>query len=100
MANLAILDQKRGLPTFPRKIGTAAALASLSCSASLWVVEALWYLFHIPWMNGLTGFDFLKITGAGVVLSSISAACRVKLAIVAVSVAVVMFFFVMYIMVS
>ena len=96
--NLAIPGEKRGLPTWPKKLGTVAAFASLSCSASLWIDGALWYLFHFSWTNRFTGFDFFKITAVGVVLSVISALWRVKLAIVAVPVAVAMFFLVMYIM--
>jgi len=98
MENLAIPDHKRGLPTWSKKSGTAAAFASLICSASLWIVGALWYLFHFSWANRVTGFDFLKITAVGVVLSVISAVSRVKLAIVAVPLAGAMFFLVMYIM--
>ena len=72
--NLAIFEHKRGLP------------------------GALSYLFHISSANPLTGFDFVKITALGVVPSAISAVCRVKLAIVAVPEAVLMFFLVVYIM--
>ena len=96
MENLAIPDQKRGLPTWPKKLGTASAFASLTCSGSLWIIAALEYLFHFSWTNRLTGFDFLKITAAGADLSIISALCRVKLAIVAVPAAVAMFFLAMY----
>jgi hypothetical protein len=98
MDNLAIPDQKRGLPTWPKKLGTASALGGLICSGSLWIAAALWYLVHFSWTNRLTGFDFLKITAVGAVLSMISALGRVKLAIVAVPAAVAMFFLVMYIM--
>ena|SRR5215813_3374029 len=98
MEKLVIPDEKSGLRTWSKKFGTAAAFASLICSASLWIVGALWYLFHISWTNRLTGFDFFKIIAVGAVLSVISAVCRVKLAVVAVPAAVAMFFLVMYIM--
>ena len=98
MENLAIPDQKRGLPTFAKKVGTVAAYASFLCSASMWIVMLLWYLFHFSWTNHLSGYDFLKITAVGVVLSGISAVCRVKLAAFAFPVAVLMFFLVKYTM--
>jgi hypothetical protein len=96
MENLAIPDDKRGLPVWPKKVGTVVAIASLLCSASLWITLALWSLFHFSWTNQVTGFDFLKITALGAVLSLISAICRVKLAFVAIPAAVAMFLFVMY----
>ena len=98
MANLAIPDEKRGLPTFGKKVGIVAAYLSFFCSGSIWVGMALWYLFHFSWINRLTGFDFLKVMAVGVVLSGISAVCRVRLAMFAVPVAVLMFFLVMYTM--
>ena len=96
--NLAIPDERRGLPTIAKKVGTVAAYASFLCSASLWIGMLLWHLFHFSWMNRFTGLDFLKIMGAGVVLSVISGVCRVKLAILAAPVAIVMIFLVMYVM--
>lgn len=98
MENLVIPEQKRGLPTWPKKLGNAAAFASLFCSASLWIAGAMWYAFHFSRAYRLTGFHFLKITAVGVVLAAISAICRVKSAIVAAPLAILMFFLVMYIM--
>ena len=98
MANLTIPNQKRGLPTLPKKVGTVAAYASLLCCAFPWIAWASWYLFHFPWLNRLTGFDFFKLMGVAVILWGISAACRVRIALVAVPVAVVMFFLNVYVM--
>jgi hypothetical protein len=79
-------------------VGNIAAYASLCCSASPWVDGGLLYVFHFSWSNRLTGFHFFKIMAVGLLLSVISAACRAKLSVVAVPVALVMFFFVMYVM--
>jgi len=79
-------------------LGITAAYASFCCSALPWTVWALSYVFHFSWLNRLTGFDIFKITGVGLFLSVISAACRVRLSVVAVPVAAVMFFFIMYVM--
>jgi hypothetical protein len=79
-------------------VGITAAYASFCCSASPWIVWALFYVFHFSWLNHLTGFDIFKITGVGLLLSVISAACRTRISFVAVPVAAVMFFFTMYVM--
>jgi hypothetical protein len=79
-------------------VGNIAAYASLGCSASTWVTVGLFYVFHFSWLHRLTGFDFFRIAGVGVILSLISVACRVKLSFVAVPLALVMFFFNMYVM--
>jgi hypothetical protein len=78
-------------------VGNIAAYASFCCSASMWV-DGLFYMLHFSWLNSLTGFDFFKITGVGLLLSVISAACRARISFVAVPVAAVMFFFTMYVM--
>ena len=80
------------------RLGNAAAWASLLCSASLWIAFPIGYIPVFAGLQHATAFDFFRIMAAGVVLAGIAAVCRVKLWRVAVPVAIVMFFFVMYVM--
>ncbi len=77
--------------------GNAFAYASLFCSAFFWINFASYYVPHAPKLN-LTGFDWFRIMAVAVILSGASVACRAKLWKLALPVALLMFFFVMYVM--
>jgi hypothetical protein len=77
--------------------GNGFAYASLSCSAFFWINFAFYYVPGAPKLN-LTGFDWFRIMAVAVILSGASVACRAKPWKLALPVALVMFFFVMYVM--
>jgi len=77
--------------------GNVFAYSSLLCSVFFWIDWAFYYIPGAPKMN-TTGFDWFRIMAVAVILSGAAAACRVKLWKLALPVALVMFFFVMYVM--
>ena len=80
-------------------LGYILAYASLACSASMWLSWPVHELFpSISAVNRLTEFFFFKVNAVGVVLVLASIACRCRLWKIALPVAVVMFFFIMYVM--
>lgn len=88
------LDHQRGSG---RIIGHVAAALSLLCCLSFWILLALPFTWH-TFLGSLTGFQWLKIMGASVVLGVIATLLRSKLWRVALPVSLVMFFFTMYVM--
>jgi len=86
-----------GPRTAVKLAGNALAYGSLLCSAFFWIDFAFHYVPRAPKLN-LTGFDWFRVMAVAMILSVASVACRAKLWKLALPVALVMFFLVMYIM--
>jgi len=80
-----------------RILGDGPAYSSLTGSVSFWILLALSFVPRFP-LSQAMGFRVLKIMGVSLVLAILSLRLRSKLWLVALPVALAMFFFTKYLM--
>jgi|HubBroStandDraft_2_1064218.scaffolds.fasta_scaffold15934_2 hypothetical protein len=112
MDGLAIPEGKRGQRGWQKRFSASLAYASLACSLSFWLMGALYYLqvglrVRIPglrWVDSIASWQWVLFEAFALLLSIVAAASGLffgaKLWQIALPMALLMFLFTYYVMVS